>query len=248
MDIFQNKDILKYLLNKIKICGFKVATCGIRPFGWIETINSGIEFGNWVRNNECNVILPDRYDLYKYIINNVLKNQPIDYLEFGVWKGDSLKYISTLDQNPRSRFFGFDSFEGLPDDWNWGIGKHNKGTFNVSGKIPNIQDDRVHFIKGLFQQTLPIFLNIFDAKNQLIINCDADLYASTLYILTCLNNKIIAPGAIIIFDEFFSYLHEYRAFRDYMNSYMRNYELVAATTRAPGDPILYFQLAIKIIK
>jgi len=60
------------------------------------------------------VILPDRYDLYNYIIYDVLENRPIDYLEFGVWKGESLKYFSTLDQNPKSRFFGFDSFEGLP--------------------------------------------------------------------------------------------------------------------------------------
>ncbi len=54
------------------------------------------------------------------------------------------------------------------------------------------------------------------------------LYSSTLYVLT-LANYIIVPGTIIIFDEFYSTMHEFRALDDYCISYMRSYEVIAAT-------------------
>ncbi len=60
--------------------------------------------------------------------------------------------------------------------------------------------------------------------------------------LTAANN-IIVPGTIIIFDEFYSILHEFRALEDYCSSYLRKYELIAATI-APNR--YYAQIAIRM--
>src|SRR5262245_32721222 len=62
-------------------------------------------------------VFPDRETLYGYINNEALGNQEIDYLEFGVYKGESLMKWAELNSKPSSRFHGFDTFTGLPEVW-----------------------------------------------------------------------------------------------------------------------------------
>jgi O-methyltransferase len=118
-----------------------------------------------------------------------------------------------------------------------------KNSFDVGGNIPKINDDRVSYKKGLFQETLPEFLEDYNNNLQLVIHNDSDLYSSTLYVLT-VAHKIIVPGTIIIFDEFSSILNEFRALEDYTSSYLREYEVIAATVSSTG---YYSQVAIKIV-
>ncbi len=40
-----------------------------------------------------------------------------DFFEFGVYRGDSLRTWCALNGNRDTRFFGFDSFRGLPAHW-----------------------------------------------------------------------------------------------------------------------------------
>ena len=140
-----------------------------------------------------------------------------------------MRYWAQLNQHQNSRFFGFDTFEGLPEDWRLFTQILPKGTFDAGGKVPEIDDSRIKFIKGLFQATLPGFLKGFTVNNRLVINCDADLYTSTLYVLASLN-YLMVPGSIVIFDEL-STVDEFRAFRDFTQSFMRNYKLLAAADR-----------------
>ena len=151
---------------------------------------------------------------------------PIDYLEFGVYQGASIRMWCQANMHPESRFFGFDSFEGLPEDWTTGM---SKGAFTTSGKPPDIDDPRVRFVVGWFHQSLPGFLSYYRRipNRPLIIHNDCDLYSSTLCCLASLN-AIIRPGTIIIFDEFDHVLHEYRAPADYAKAFMRTYRIVGA--------------------
>jgi hypothetical protein len=144
-----------------------------------------------------------------------------------------------INRHQASRFFGFDTFEGLPENWKVFTGVIPKSSYGAEGKIPEFDDTRVKFSKGLFQTTLPVFLEDFALQNRLIVNCDADLYSSTLYVLASLNHLII-PGSIVIFDEF-STMEEFRAFRDFTQSFRRDYKPLATAER------FYLRTAIEFL-
>ena len=61
-----------------------------------------------------------------------------------------------------------------------------------------------------------------------VLNLDADLYTSTLMVLTQLMPKL-KERDVMIFDDFRSYLHEYRAFCDAMGAYRRGFEALCRT-------------------
>jgi hypothetical protein len=194
------------------------------------------------RHREKYGIFGNRYLLYEWLNTVLLRNCAIDYLEFGVYKGDSIRCWSELNRASDSRFWGFDTFTGLPETWDSFSKAMKDGHFDVAGATPNIGDRRVSFVKGLFQKTLGSFLNSFDPAGQLIIHIDADIYSATLYVLTYMNG-FFKPGTIIIFDEFSSALHEFRALEDYCAAYLRTYQ-VLAVVRSGAD--YYSQIAIRM--
>ena len=168
-----------------------------------------------------------REELHAFVNNDLCHNSQVDYLEFGVYNGYSLRLWTQMNTHPESRFFGFDSFEGLPEEW---IRTAPKGSYSASGNVPDIPDPRARCVVGWFQQSLPGFLATHERREcTLVIHADSDLYTSTLYFLTSLNG-LIRPGTMIVFDEFDTVLDEYRALTDYTRSYMRNYRVVGATT------------------
>jgi hypothetical protein len=184
----------------------------------------------WVATAKENSQCPrfnSREEMYNHLNQTFFDrgNSPIDYLEFGVYRGDSLRSWCGLNGSPRTRFFGFDSFQGLPEGW---TNERPKGAFTTSGKTPDINDPRVQFVVGWFQHSLPGFLGSYEPKNRLVIHNDSDLYSSSLYCLTSLN-AFMPSGTLIVFDEFYDVLHEYRALSDYAEAYMRKYRIVAAT-------------------
>lgn len=188
------------------------------------------------------VIVNSRNQLYKHI-NTAINDQAIDYCEFGVFKGASIRYWSSINSNTDSSFVGFDTFNGLPESWDNFTGGLKKGTFDTKGQVPDIKDNRVSFVKGLFQDSLPEFLENYDFKNTLVINIDADLYSATLFVLTQMH-RFLKKGSIIIFDEFSSILHEFRAFEDYCSAYSVKFEVIVIS-KTPKS--YYAHVAVRII-
>ena len=165
-----------------------------------------------------------RVVLYAWVSANVLGEGPIDFLEFGVFQGDSFLRWLALNKNPESRFFGFDTFSGLPERWE--AGRHDKGTFDAQGKLPPTDDPRARFIPGLFQQTLPPFAASFTPRGRLVLHLDADLYSSTLFVLMTMNRHIL-PGTVLIFDEFIAE-DEFAAFHHFCKACLRRWRILAA--------------------
>lgn len=93
--------------------------------------------------------------------------------------------------------------------------------------MPILQDKRIIFFKGLFQDTLPDFLSTFNRKNTLVIHIDADLYSSTLFVLTSLY-PYLRNKDIIMFDDFLDPLGEFRAFDDYSKAFRVQPKIVSA--------------------
>ena len=179
-------------------------------------------------------VYSNREKLHAYLSEqNGLGHKEIQYYEFGVASGKSFRWWLGENKNPNSTFWGFDTFEGLPEDWHF----YPKGA--MSHQIPEINDTRASFIKGLFQNTFFEFLKTYPPKQGVtkVLHMDADLYSSTLFILTAFA-PLLNEGDIIMFDEFNVPNHEFAAWNDFVRSYYVQYELIGAVNN-------YYQTAFK---
>lgn len=130
--------------------------------------------------------------------------------EFGVFRGGTINHIATRTSKT---VYGFDSFEGLPESWDQGL---EKGHFSVK-QLPKVRPN-VTLIKGWFDQTIPPFLKQ-NAGTAALLHIDCDLYSSTKIVFDLMEPRI-APGTVIVFDEYFNFPDwqngEHKAFTEYL--------------------------------
>lgn len=130
-------------------------------------------------------------------------------LEFGVFTGSTLAVIAAARPGG---VYGFDSFEGLPENWRSGF---DAGAFAVDG-LPDVPG--AELVVGLFADTLPGFLAAHPGPVDLL-HLDADLHSSTACVLDAVGPRL-RPGSVVVFDEFFNYpgweQHEARAWREHV--------------------------------
>lgn len=174
-------------------------------------------------------------DLMFYCLDN--SNESGLNLEFGVYSGETINKCS--NRSKHKKFYGFDSFEGLPEDWRSGF---LKGHFNRNGNLPEVNSN-VSLIKGLFNDTLLEFLS---KNNEFLsfIHIDCDLYSSTKYVLEAIKSRL-TNNTILLFDEFYNYPGcengEYKAWIEFIehNSNIK-YEYI-------GYNINHEQVAVRIL-
>lgn len=177
--------------------------------------------------------LVTRSNLLRFAVGNV----SIDglWLEFGVYKGKSIRKIAVRTD---ADVYGFDSFEGLPEDW---VLSYRKGDFSLNGRLPQELPTNVKLVKGEFSETLPAFIR---AHNDPVafVHIDCDLYHSTRTIFTHIRNKITA-GTVILFDEFHNFpgwqQHEYRAFMEFIDGSRYGFDYI-------GFASAYNSVAVRI--
>lgn len=138
--------------------------------------------------------------------------------EFGVYSGSSLAIIA--EHMP---VIGFDSFEGLPEDWREGF---PKGSFATDGDealyLPSPLYNQL-LVKGWFEDTVPTF----PFPDLGLVHIDCDLYSSTVTALEAVL-PCIHPGTILVFDEFEGpdFDDEKRAWVDFSQSnHIAHYEI-----------------------
>jgi len=206
----------KYLLRKLG------ARLSRRRLNQIQGVVNYLRLGAWMRDHgfQFERLCRTRWEMFDIVASRV-EDRRVLYLEFGVFRGRTIRYWATKLRNPASHLHGFDSFEGLPEAW----GPHTKGTFDVGGKVPDIADPRVCFFKGWFEETLPTY--VVPDHEVLVMIMDADLYTSTAYVLRRLE-PYIRPGTYIYFDEMNHVEDEPKAFHEFMESSSRKFAPLCA--------------------
>lgn len=159
-------------------------------------------------------------------------------MEFGVRKGETVNLIA--EAFPNKFIYGFDSFEGLPEDWRYDSRFDlQKGAFNLNGYLPPVRKN-VRLIKGWFNETLPEFVKSHPEPCA-FIHVDCDIYSSTKTIFDNLKNQIVS-GTVIAFDEYFNYpgrqQGEYKALMEFVAENNLEFEYIARTN--------FSQVAVKI--
>lgn len=172
--------------------------------------------------------IPDLYykALHYVFENNLVPNDGL-WLEFGVHGGGTINRIAAYTHK---MIYGFDSFEGIPEQWTRletnGV-TYPKGVFSLGGKLPKVKNN-VSLIKGWFKDTLPGFMSTYRDKIT-FIHIDSDLYSSASDIL---NNTVskISNGSILVFDELIGYSgfehHEWKAWWEFVDRYQINFEWI----------------------
>ena len=151
--------------------------------------------------------------------------------EFGVWNGRSINYMAEV--RPDALFTGFDSFDGLPEEWTPG---HPVGHFKTDVSKLKWREN-VKIVPGLFNETLPVFMSELHNPTRRLeaVHFDCDLGSSTQTILQSLSEWILLEKPLLLFDEFYNYNgyedHEFRAFLDWINKTGADFSVLARNTK-----------------
>lgn len=133
------------------------------------------------------------------------------YAEFGVLKGESLVFMCNRIDTVA---YGFDHFQGLPEDW---FLQYRKGYLGLDGVAPNlVSEQRNHrLVAGPFKESIPYFTSQIDGPAA-FLHVDCDLYSSTCDVLEGLADRIVA-GTVILFGTYLNYPgwreHQFKAWQ-----------------------------------
>lgn len=154
-----------------------------------------------------------------------------DYLEFGVYQGNSMMAMQEAVRRVELgavRFFGFDSFEGLPSEAEWD-GPWSEGEFRSDIEFTRkrlteggVDWRRTELVKGFFSDTLtPELREQHRIEKASLIMVDADLYTSSRDALAFCE-PLIRDTSAIFFDDWHSTDEsggEKRAFRELLEAH-----------------------------
>lgn len=144
------------------------------------------------------------------------------YMEFGVLNGESMADVyRQLRGSPIKHYYGFDSFEGLPE-----LSKDDQNSLQYTpcfyeGNFKSMQKDFVKksimstcrikeedltLVEGFFSDSLKSFNKdmLKDKGSPLLVYIDCDLYSSTKDVLEFITDLVI-DGTWILFDDYWTY-------------------------------------------
>ena len=164
---------------------------------------------------------PEKLNALILAVRHVVKHQvPGDVVECGVWRGGSMQATARtlMEAGDTSRhLYLFDTFEGMPpptvEDLRQdgrsaadllAASEKTSGVWAVAtledvragmGRI-GYPDDKVHFVTGLVEETVPD-----QAPEQIaVLRLDTDWYASTKHELQTLYPRLVSGGVLLIDD------------------------------------------------
>ena len=178
-----------------------------KPFNAAKRMNGG----DWPLHGETMIGIKRLENIRDSVRTVIEESIPGDCVETGVWRGGGsimMKAALKAYGDERRNIWCADSFEGLPapdnrysqDD---GADWHTYPELSVS--LEQVQanfrkydllDDRIHFLKGWFKDTLPTA----PIDQIAILRLDGDMYASTMDALNPLYDRVSSGGFIIVDD------------------------------------------------
>jgi hypothetical protein len=150
------------------------------------------------------------------------------FIEFGVFRGHWINVMA--DMRPDAHFFGFDSFEGLPDAWSF----YPRRYFDLDGKLPVVRDN-VTLIQGWFEDTLVGFLASHPGDIA-FIDLDCDLYAPSMHVLDTATPRI-RSGTRILLDDYLTQPNwekeQFRAWHEWVSRHSVKYRYLGYSREHP---------------
>jgi O-methyltransferase len=172
-----------------------------------------------------------------------------DYVEFGIWQGRSMIAAYHLSRRFRElsnmRFYGFDSFEGIPpltknksEAHEFPPGSFRAGLEEVQHNLRNAKVDmgRVTLIPGWYAETLnDKTKQRLPLRAAAVVNVDCDVFESTVPVLDFIEPYLV-DGSIVIFDDWYCFrnreeLGQQRAFSEWLD---RNRHIKATSYKQFG--------------
>ena len=189
------------------------------------------------------------------VSNNIDFLQDKLFLEFGVMQGHSIIdfYGAYMSNDINAEFYGFDSFEGLPEEILDKNSPWPTGKFGCGGEVHQnlIGIPEINIVKGWFSDTLTeSLLEKFGNKKIGLLHVDCDIYSATIEVLEyVIQNDLLCDGSLIIYDDWGAYravgnadphsVAEGRAHKEIVEKYNLNFELISTKVLDPA----YYELA-----
>lgn len=221
--------ILQPLFQLLRVINLQVWPRNVIAPNSIDIVqaNALASSAKYIEENMSKALLfQDRKDFWRYSLSKVTVDGGL-FCEFGVSHGKSMSYFcSVLDQH--QTIHGFDSFEGLKEDF-YGTA-FKVGSFTTESIIPKFPAN-VQLHVGWFEDTLPHFLESHEGQIG-FLHIDCDTYESTAFVLESLRDRIL-PETIVVFDEYQGIPNwqngERLAWKNFLSSNKKNigYEYIA---------------------
>lgn len=146
-----------------------------------------------------------------YEVASVLEREGIEgsLVQCGVWNGGSAGLIATV--SPNRELWLFDSWEGMPEPSAFDVSSIGRqGTKGealgsehrveqVLFRKLRLNREKVHMVKGWFQDTIPV--HKARIGKIALLHIDADWYESVRLCLERLYNNVV-PGGFVVIDDY----------------------------------------------
>lgn len=185
------------------------------------------------------MLLPSKRAIRKYCLKQAVDRLGTSGLvaEFGVWKGSGVNLFARQLEGTGATVWGFDSFEGLEEDWTGHARGGQAGRFTLKGILPDV-DPSVRLVKGWVQDTVPNWLVENADRPVVFAHLDLDTYSPTRFVLEALRPRLVV-GSVLLFDELYGYpgwrSHEYKALQECLPE--QSYRYIAFSQQAVGIEI-----------
>jgi len=164
---------------------------------------------DWTRNNRTNNWgdLVRFYTIYLNV-NQILKDRvPGDFIELGVYKGNSAKLLATLGRRHKRHIYLFDTFAGFDPRDLRGVDRGQSALFadtSLSAVREFVGTDGVTYIPGFFPESIS---KIALPETIAIAHIDCDLYEPMKAGLEWFYPRL-SPGGILLLHDYSSGIFE----------------------------------------